>query len=202
MKIKLHPTGQEIEGDPNKSLLQICMDNKIEIRSICKGVPSCAECRVKILAGEHNLIPPNKAELNLIGTSYYLDGRRLACQVRAFGDISVDITDHLKEDDSTNKKIRGFRAQPGHNHQSRAVQGTLVLQEGPKPQERREAPGARSPRDENSPADETTEGREPRGSDENRSVEQRTERSQGEKRDQRDQRDQRGGRDQRRRRRR
>lgn len=207
MKIKLHPTGQEIEGDPNKSLLQICMDNKVEIRSICKGVPSCAECRVKILAGEHNLIPPNKAELNLIGTSYYLDGRRLACQVRAFGDISVDITDHLKEDDSTNKKIRGFRAQPGHNHQSRAVQGTLVLQEGPKPQERRETPSPRPPRDENSAADEAGEGRgagEPRGSNENRSGEpgSRTEGSRTEKRDQRDQRDQRGGRDQRRRRRR
>lgn len=131
MKIRLHPINTELEGDPNKSLLQICFDNKIELKSLCKGVPSCAECRVRVIAGESNLIPPNKAELNLIGTSYYIDGRRLACQIHAFGDISVDITDHLDKEDSSNKKIRGFRPQPGQHRESRAVQGTLVLQEGP-----------------------------------------------------------------------
>jgi len=97
--------------------------------SLGQGVPSCAECRIKVLAGESNLIPPNKAELSLIGTSYYIDGRRLACQIHAYGDISVDITDHLDKDDNTNKKIRGFRPAPGQSRESKAVQGTLVLQE-------------------------------------------------------------------------
>lgn len=129
MKIRLHPINKEIEGDSNRSLLQLCHDNKVELKSLCKGVPSCAECRVRILAGDANVIPPNKAELSLIGTSYYIDGRRLACQIRAFGDISVDITEHLKEDDTTNKKIRGFRPPPGQTRESKAVQGTLVLQE-------------------------------------------------------------------------
>jgi 2Fe-2S ferredoxin len=129
MKIRLHPVNIELDGDSNKSLLQICHDNKVELKSLCKGVPSCAECRVRVLAGEANLIPPNKAELSLIGTSYYIDGRRLACQIRAFGDISVDISDHLDKEDNTNKKIRGFRAQPGKTRESTAIQGTLVLQE-------------------------------------------------------------------------
>lgn len=141
MKIRLHPINIELEGDPNKSLLQICNDNKIELKSVCKGVPSCAECRIKVLAGESNLIPPNKAELSLIGTSYYIDGRRLACQIHAYGDISVDITDHLDKEDNTNKKIRGFRAAPGQTRESKAVQGTLVLQEPGEP-----APVAREPR--------------------------------------------------------
>lgn len=150
MKIKFHPTGVEVEGDPNKTLLQICIDNKVEIKSICKGVPSCAECRVRILAGESNLIPPNKAELSLIGTSYYIDGRRLACQVRAFGDVSVDITDHLDKDDSSTKKLRGFRPQSGRSNESRAVQGTLVLQETPeKPTEREPRSPDRQPRQAN-----------------------------------------------------
>lgn len=127
MKIKLMPTGLEIENDPNKTILQVCLDNKIELKSICKGVPSCAECRVKVVSGEHNLIPPAKAELSLIGTSYYLDGRRLACQARAFGDVTLDIADHLIKDDSNSKKLRGYRAP--REVESKALQGTLVLEE-------------------------------------------------------------------------
>lgn len=135
MKIKLHPTGLELEGDPNKSVLQICYDNKFELKSLCKGVPSCAECRVKVLAGESNIIPPNKAELSLIGTSYYIDGRRLACQMRCFGDVSLDVTDHLNKDDNANKKVRGYR-QPGKTFESKAVQGTMMLEEGGKKEDK------------------------------------------------------------------
>lgn len=131
MKIKLHPIGKELDGDPNKSIMQICQENKIEIKSLCKGIPSCAECRVKVLAGESNVIPPSKAELSLIGTSYYLDGRRLSCQLRAFGDVSIDITEHLDKEDSTNKKVRGFRVQD-KSFESKAVQGTMMLEEGQK----------------------------------------------------------------------
>lgn len=144
MKIKLMPTGQEIENDPNKTLLQVCLDNKIELKSICKGVPSCAECRVKVLSGENNLIPPAKAELSLIGTSYYLDGRRLSCQARAFGDVTIDITDHLNKDDNSNKKLRGFRSQ-GPSTESKAVQGTLVLEESGKPQPPSQPSAPRAP---------------------------------------------------------
>lgn len=146
MKIKFLPTGQEIEGNPNKTLLQNCIDNKIHIKSICKGVPSCAECRVKVVSGEHNLIPPSKAELSLIGTSYYLDGRRLSCQSRAFGDVTLDITDHLNPDENSNKKLRGFRVQ-GRELESKAIQGTLVLEESvkqPQPKQALKPPVAKN----------------------------------------------------------
>jgi ferredoxin, 2Fe-2S len=128
MKIKVHPAGVEIPGDPNKSVMQICMENKIELKSLCKGIPSCAECRIRVLAGESNLIPPTRAELALIGTSYYLDGRRLACQLHAFGDISIDISEHLDINDHSNKKVRGFRA-ANKSFDSKAIQGTLILEE-------------------------------------------------------------------------
>ncbi|MBX2993823.1 MAG: (2Fe-2S)-binding protein [Bdellovibrionaceae bacterium] len=132
MKIKFLPTNQEIEADPNKTLLQMCVDNKIEIRSICKGVPSCAECRVRIVGGESNVIPPNRAELSLIGTNYYLDGRRLSCQVRCFGNITVDLTEQIERTDNPNKKVRGFRSATA-NSATTAVQGTLVLDDKKKP---------------------------------------------------------------------
>jgi 2Fe-2S ferredoxin len=135
MKIKFLPTNQEIELDPNKSLLQNCMDNGIFIKSLCKGVPSCAECRIKIVEGENNVLPPSKAELSLIGTSYYIDQRRLSCQLRCFGPMVIDISEHQDRNDSANKKIRGYKAPKGSAPTvSVAKQGTLVLESGDKGQ--------------------------------------------------------------------
>lgn len=130
MKIKFLPTGQEIENDPNKTLLQLCTENQIEIRSICKGVPSCAECRVKIVGGEHNVLPPTKAEIGVVGSNYFIDQRRLACQVHCFGEVTVDITEQIERSETQNKKVRGFRAanQKGVV-ETHAKQGTMVLEE-------------------------------------------------------------------------
>lgn len=127
MKIKFLPQNIEVEGSPNKTLLQIATENHLEIRSICKGVPSCAECRVRIADGESNILPPNKAELNLIGTNYFIDGRRLSCQVRCFGDVTVDLTEQIDKSESQTKKIRGFRSQK--QVESKAVNDTMLLNE-------------------------------------------------------------------------
>lgn len=129
MKIKFFPQNIEVEGTPNKSLLQIATENKIEIRSICKGVPSCAECRVRIKEGESNILPPNKAELNLIGTSHFIDGRRLSCQVHCYGDVTVDLTEQVERIENQTKKIRGFRA--NKHIESQAVNDTMLLTEKP-----------------------------------------------------------------------
>lgn len=129
MKIKFDPINKEIDIDPNKTLLQICIENRIEIKSICKGVPSCAECRVKITEGEHNINPPSRQELNLIGTSYYLDGRRLSCQVRCFGNVTVDLSEQIERAETQTKKVRGFKVQGANAGDSKALQGTMILDE-------------------------------------------------------------------------
>lgn len=125
MKIKFLPQEIEIDVNPSKSLMQLAFENGIEIKSLCKGVPSCAECRIKIVNGENNILPPTKAELDLIGTSYYIDGRRLSCQVRCYGDVTVDTTEQIERSENQNKKIRGFKN--SQTKESRAIQDTLVL---------------------------------------------------------------------------
>ena len=125
MKVKFLPQEIEVDVNPSKSLMQLAVENGIEIKSLCKGVPSCAECRVKIIKGESNILPPNKADLDLIGTSYYIDGRRLSCQVRCFGDVTVDTTEQIERVENQNKKIRGFKST--QTKESRAIQDTLVL---------------------------------------------------------------------------
>lgn len=129
MKIKFVPQNIEVEATPEKSLLQIATDNQIEIKSICKGVPSCAECRVRIVEGDSNVLPPNKTELGLIGTNWRIDSRRLSCQVRCFGDVTVDLTEQIERQENQSKKVRGFRTQK--HVESRAVQDTMLLTEKP-----------------------------------------------------------------------
>lgn len=147
MKVKFMPQNIEVEVTPDKSLLQLATENNIEIKSICKGVPSCAECRVRILEGEGNILPPGKAELNLIGTSYFIDSRRLSCQVRCYGDVTVDLTEQIERQENQVKKTRGFRSTKPI--ESKAVQDTMILNPGEKVEDIRGEPKA-EPRNDSS----------------------------------------------------
>lgn len=127
MKIKFMPQDITVETNSEKSLLEIAWANNIPIKSICKGVPSCAECRIKIIEGDSNINPPTRTELNIVGTNYFLDGRRLSCQVYCFGDVTVDMKDQLDRDESSSKKIRGFKSDK--TYESKAVVDTMILNE-------------------------------------------------------------------------
>lgn len=134
MKIKVLPSENEFDGDGNKSLLENLQAHGYRIRTVCNGKAQCAECRVKLVAGEDFCSRPTKAELSQIGSSHYLDGRRLSCQVRFYGPIVVDISEQLQRSDTSgSKKIRGLRSttqsRPTFN-ESHAKQGTLLLDEG------------------------------------------------------------------------
>ena len=128
MKIKFMPQNIEVDANPELSLLQLAQKNNIKIKSICNGVPSCSECRVKITSGLNNIPEPTKAELNLIGTSYYLDGRRLSCQVKCYGSMTVDTTEQLNKVDS-HKKVKGVKTKDQKD--IHAKQDTMILEKEP-----------------------------------------------------------------------
>lgn len=98
MKVKFIPQDVECEIKLGESVLHVAQDNGIYIKSVCKGVPSCAECRVRVVDGEHNVLPPGSEELSLIGTGYFIDRRRLSCQLKCFGDITVDMTEQIAKE--------------------------------------------------------------------------------------------------------
>lgn len=128
MKVKFLPEGKEIEITPEKTLLQAALENGVDIKSICKGKLICAECRVKVVEGESNLLPPSKAELNLIGTAWQLDSRRFACQMHCFGDVTVDLTEQIQRAESAKKNIRGYKSSRPVT-ESVAVVDTMLLNE-------------------------------------------------------------------------
>lgn len=128
MKVKFLPTNEEFEIKPNETVLHLAQTHNIHIQSVCKGLPSCTECRIHVVEGDYNVIPPSHTEKSLIGNSYYIDGRRLSCQLRCFGDITVDLREQLEKVDRAAKKPRGKVVRQAE--ESKAVLGSLILEGG------------------------------------------------------------------------
>lgn len=122
---------KEVEITSEQSVLEVALANQIPIRTVCKGVPACSECRVRITEGENYVLPPNKAELNLIGSGYFVDHRRLSCQLRCYGNVTVDVSEQLaKASDTSMRKMRGH-TKKGEITESQAIQDNYLLKEKP-----------------------------------------------------------------------
>lgn len=116
MKVKFLPQNIEFDIKAGETVLHVAQDNGIYIKSVCRGVPSCAECRVRVIDGDHNVTPPASSELGLIGTGHFIDHRRLSCQLRCFGDITIDLTEQLEKE----QKIKAGldKARPNNREES------------------------------------------------------------------------------------
>lgn len=130
MKVKFVPMNVELEIKPGQSVMNLAHENGIHISSVCNGMPSCAECRVRVVENDHNVMPPSSKELSLIGTGYFLDQRRLSCQLQCFGDITVDVSEQIEKanEAKVNKKFLK-RAQKETAEQSHALSGVLIEQD-------------------------------------------------------------------------
>ncbi len=134
MKVKFIPQNVVCEVKSEQSVLDVALENNIYIKSICRGVPSCAECRVILADGEYNVLQPSTAELALIGSGYFLDRRRLSCQLKCFGDITVDLSEQIeKESELKNPKPRSRNSRE-ESIQSNAVMGNMMPQPQPQAQ--------------------------------------------------------------------
>lgn len=123
-KVKFIPQNVEFEIGTTESVLLLAQKNDVHIQSICKGIPSCAECRVRIVEGEHHVIPPSSKEIELIGTAHYIDHSRLSCQLRCYGDVIIDLTEQVEKENKVSKKVRGnSRRDP---KESKAILGSII----------------------------------------------------------------------------
>ncbi len=105
MKVKFLPSGEEHEIESNETILHLAQRCGLYIQSVCKGIPSCAECRVQLVEGEHHVLPPSKKELSLIGTAHYVDLSRLSCQLRCFGDVIVDLSEQVEKEKKVQERL-------------------------------------------------------------------------------------------------
>lgn len=130
MKVKFLPEGKDCEIKPGQTVMSVAHENGVLIRSACNGMPSCAECRVRVVDGEWNINPPSRKELGLIGTGYYIDQRRLSCQVLCFGDVTIDTTEQL-EKSSEGPVTKKFLTKVHKNsaQESHSLGGVLIEQD-------------------------------------------------------------------------
>ncbi len=98
MKVTFVPQNLEFDILPGESILDVAKRTDVFIKSVCGGVPSCTECRVRVVGGNHNVLPPGPKEKVLIGSSYFIDHSRLSCQLKCMGDIVVDLTDQIEKE--------------------------------------------------------------------------------------------------------
>lgn len=125
MKVKFLPSGEEHEIEFNETILHLANRAGLHIQSVCKGIPSCAECRIQIKEGEHHVLPPSKKEIDLIGTAHYVDLSRLACQLRCFGDVTVDLSEQIEKEARAKEKPRDRMAR-SDGKESQAVLGGIL----------------------------------------------------------------------------
>lgn len=129
MKVKFVPQNIELEIKPNQSVMNLAHENNVPIKSVCNGMPSCAECRVRVIEGEENVLPPSSKELALIGTGYFIDQRRLSCQLLCFGDITVDLAEQVEKQKESTASRKFLAKKKDQHEESHAVTGNLIEQD-------------------------------------------------------------------------
>ncbi len=107
MKIKFLPQNLNVDVEQGKSVMEVAKENSLPISSSCNGMCVCAECRVYIVDGEENVLPPSTKETELIGGGHFVDRRRLSCQLFCYGDLTVNLSEQVERE----KKEGGIKKQ-------------------------------------------------------------------------------------------
>ncbi|MCB0391568.1 MAG: (2Fe-2S)-binding protein [Bdellovibrionales bacterium] len=129
MKVRFLPQDVEFEIKPDQSVMELAHEKGIKIKSVCNGMPSCAECRVKVVEGEHNVFPPSAKELSLIGTGHFIDQRRLSCQLKCFGDVTINLEEQMDKVITDQQRRPQGSLRKDDTEVSRAVTGNLIEEE-------------------------------------------------------------------------
>jgi 2Fe-2S ferredoxin len=103
-KVTLKPTGDVVEVEEGKNLLEALREQNIYIKSSCGGHATCTDCVIKIVSGEDYITPPPFAELKLLGNVFHITKERLACQTCLVGDVTIDISKHDQAADEARLK--------------------------------------------------------------------------------------------------
>ena len=130
MKVKFLPQNISLDIKPGESVMKLARENKLSISSSCNGMCSCAECRVHIVEGESHLLPPSNKEVELIGGGYFIDNRRLSCQLFCFGDVTIDLSEQVEREKQKGIANKQFLKKISkENEESSSIGGIFVEQE-------------------------------------------------------------------------
>lgn len=76
--------------DPDKSVLEYSISNKIPHLHECGGHGLCTTCRIRVIDGVSNLNPPTRLEKDMAKRRGWDSSIRLACQTKVHGKVAVE----------------------------------------------------------------------------------------------------------------
>jgi ferredoxin len=94
-RITFEPLGKTIDCGSDETVFVAARRAGILLPTACVGRGSCGLCRVKVVSGEELLPPVSKAEKFHLGNTYFITKLRLACQLTATGDVTLQIPDAI-----------------------------------------------------------------------------------------------------------
>jgi uncharacterized 2Fe-2S/4Fe-4S cluster protein (DUF4445 family) len=88
-RIDFEPLGRRGVALPGQTLLQAAQSAGVGLASVCGGVGTCEECRVRLASGL--LTPPTLVEQAVFSQAELSSGFRLACQSEPLSNVKLDI---------------------------------------------------------------------------------------------------------------
>lgn len=88
-QIDFEPLGRRGQARSGQTLLDAAQSAGVGLASVCGGVGTCEECRVRLASGK--LTPPTLVEEAVLGKADLSAGIRLACQAEPLSDVKLDI---------------------------------------------------------------------------------------------------------------
>jgi uncharacterized 2Fe-2S/4Fe-4S cluster protein (DUF4445 family) len=88
-RIDFEPLGRRGQARPGQTLLQVAQSAGVGLASVCGGVGTCEECRVRLASGTLTL--PTLVEEAALSKADLAAGFRLACQAEPLSDVKLDI---------------------------------------------------------------------------------------------------------------
>jgi uncharacterized 2Fe-2S/4Fe-4S cluster protein (DUF4445 family) len=88
-QIDFEPLGKRGHAHTGQTLLEAAQSAGVCLASVCGGIGTCEECRVRLASGR--LTPPTLIEEAVLSKDELSNGFRLACQAEPLGDVKLDI---------------------------------------------------------------------------------------------------------------
>ena len=86
------PYNKTFKANKGETILSIALENQIDLKHNCGGVPACSTCHVIIREGANNLSDQEDIEADQLDLAEGLTlNSRLGCQAKIYGDVVVEI---------------------------------------------------------------------------------------------------------------
>ncbi|MFX1420373.1 MAG: ASKHA domain-containing protein [Promethearchaeota archaeon] len=91
----LEPLSKRVNVDNGSIVYKAILALNFPIGALCAGNGICGKCVIHILDSKPKISKPTEKEIKILGNKKLIEGYRLACQTKIFGDLRVYLTDSL-----------------------------------------------------------------------------------------------------------